>query len=457
MAAATMLSAFACLALPVSAQTLVLTLEDCRKMALERNADVLNSALDVKAARLQKQEALAEYFPRVSASMFGYYSLNPLIDIDVRDVLGNNDFANNLQNTVESYGSMYGINTSYTTLKQGYAASLTALQPVYAGGRIVTGNALARLGIEAATLQNGIQIRKTRTDVEDIWWQIAALEEKLSTLDRLENILDSLHITVSEAIGAGLAADTDILQIELKQSELKAGKKQVTSGIRLQKVNLLNTVDQPFSLFEAASSYDKPYIDDIVLQCSADSVKSPSDYYRDEDEVVSGMEESALLALQVKAGKLEKRMAIGEALPQISVGVTYGYSNLMDKGRMNAIALATLKVPISDWGKTARKAQRLETKVEKARNDQEYLDRQLHLQVSKLWLDLTVAYDQWQVAVEADDIASRLFDIAESDYKAGIIPVQDLLAAESKMREAKNEAADRLVEYRKAIRSYTEL
>lgn len=434
-----------------------LTLEDCKAMALEHNSSVRNSVLDVRAAQLQKQEAFAEYFPRVSASMFGYYSLNPLIDIDVRDVLGNNDFANNIQHIVESYGSMYGISTSYTTMKMGYSASLTALQPIYAGGRIVAGNTLAKLGIEAAQLQSGIQVRKTTAEVEEIWWQIAGLEEKLSTLESLETILDTLNITVSEAIAAGLAAETDILQIELKRSGLNAGKKQIISGIRLLKINLFNIVGQRYALYEELTSEDRPFIDDIVLECSAPEVLSPEEYYREAVDVVNNMEESELLELQVRAGELEKRMAIGEALPQVAVGVTSGYSNLMDKGRMNAIALATVKIPISDWGKAARKAQRIDTKVQKAKNDRDFLTEQLHLQVSKLWLDLTTAYDQWQVALEADDIATRLFEVAESNYRAGMISIQELLQAESQMRDARSAASDRLIDYRNAIRAYTEL
>ena len=441
----------------LSVQSRTITLEDCKAMALEHNSSVRNSALDVKAAQLQKQEAFAEYFPRVSASMFGYYSLNPLIDIDVRDVLGNNDFANNIQHVVESYGSMYGISTSYTTMKQGYSASLTALQPIYAGGRIVAGNALAKLGIEAAQLQNGIQVRKTTAEVENLWWQIAGLEEKLSTLESLEAILDTLNITVSEAIKAGLAAETDILQIDLKRSELNAGKKQIISGIRLLKVNLFNVVGQRYALYEAVSSEDRPFIDDIVLDCTAGEVMSPEKYYREAGDVVSNMEESELLDLQVRAGELEKRMAIGGALPQVAVGVTSGYSNLMDKGRINAIALATVKIPISDWGKAARKAQRIETKVQKAKNDREFLTEQLNLQVSKLWLDLITAYDQWQVALEADDIAGRLFEVAESNYRAGMISIQELLQAESSMMDARSTASDRLIDYRNAIRAYTEL
>ena len=122
-----------------------LTLADCREMAMQNNAALNNASLDVRAAWLREQEVLSEYFPRVSATAFGYWAMNPLLEIGVTDILGNNDLAWNIQSEIESYGSLYGINTKYKSFKQGYSASLMALQPVYAGGRIVTGNRLAAL------------------------------------------------------------------------------------------------------------------------------------------------------------------------------------------------------------------------------------------------------------------------------------------------------------------------
>ena len=435
--------------------SLSLTLAQCRDMAMRNNAALNNAALDVRAAWLRKQEALSEYFPRISATALGYWAMNPLLEIGVTDILGSNDFAWNLSNELESYGSLYGINTKYTAFKRGWSASLMALQPVYAGGRIVTGNRLAALGVEAAGLQQGIRHRETVETVDSLWWQVVSLSDKLETLDYLGGTLDTLYSSLSAAIGSGLAAETDILQLELGRNELKAARRKVTSGIRLSKMNLLNAIGQPYTLYPSNATPERPFIDLITLDHVSELPSAPETYWRDEDEIVASMQETRLLDLQVKAKRLEQRLAIGEALPQVAVGASAGYSNLYDKGRCNVIAFATVQVPLSDWGKTARRAQRIGTEIEKAENDRAYLDSQLHLLVGKLWLDLTSAYDSWQLAEESLASSRRLYEVSLSNYSAGLIPLQDLLRAETAYRTDASARIDALIAYRTAVVAYT--
>ena len=223
------------------------------------------------------------------------------------------------------------------------------------------------------------------------------------------------------------------------------------------KMNLFNTIGQKYSTIPAAATLDRPYFGDIVLECVSILPEEPGAYWRDEEEVVSGMSESRLLDIQVQAGKLEKKMAIGEALPQIAVGATTGYSNLYEKGRVNVIGFATVQIPLTDWGKTSRKALRLETKVQKAENDRAFLREQLSLQVGRLWLELETAYDNWQTAAESESVARRLYEVALSNYSAGLSPLQDLLQAETTWRQALSTTADSLATYRSAILAYQSL
>ncbi len=437
------------------AGTRSLTLAACREMAMRNNAALNNAALDVRAAWLRKQEALSEYFPRVSASALGYWAMNPLLEIGVTDILGNNDFAWNLSSELESYGSLYGINTKYTAFKQGYSASVMALQPLYAGGRIVTGNRLAALGVEAAQLQKGIRHRETKETVDSLWWQVVSLSDKLETLDYLDGTLDTLYSSLSAAIGSGLAAETDILRLELKRNELQAARRKVTSGIRLSKMNLFNAIGQPYTVYSSNATPERPFLDSLTLDSVSELPAAPDSYWRDEDEIVASMQETRLLDLQVRAKRLEKRMAIGEALPQVAVGASTGYSNLYKKGRYNAIAFASVQIPLSDWGKTARRAQRLGTEIAKAENDRAYLDSQLHLLVGKLWLDLTSAYDAWQLSEEALANSRRLYEVSLANFSAGLIPLQDLLQAETAYRADASARIDALIAYRTAVVAYT--
>ena len=178
----------------------VLTMEECRSMALRNNAAVRNAQLDVIAARAQKGEALSEYFPKVSVNAFGYYAFDPMLEVGVKDILGDSDAANNLNSWVSQIAPLYGIDPVFSTMKQGYSATVSAVQPVFAGGRIVSGNRLASLGVEAARLKSSLQRRKSVEEVEQDYWQVISLKEKMKTLGSVQEMLDNLEKDVDAVV-----------------------------------------------------------------------------------------------------------------------------------------------------------------------------------------------------------------------------------------------------------------
>ena len=301
-----------------------------------------------------------------------------------------------------------------------------------------------------------MQKRKTLQGIEQAWWQAASLEDKKATLERVISIMDELKSSVDAAVGAGLAAETDALQLELRSSETRAALRQVESGQKLIKMNILNSAGIEYSLLRSLSDEDRPYIDDIRLDFSSDEPLSPEHYRKDEQEIVSSLAERQLLDLQVDANRLQKKMALGEALPQVAVGVAAGYSDFLGRGRADALAVATISIPLSDWGKTSKKVQRLQTQVQKAEEQRDYLDRQLSLKVASLWVELEARYDALLNSEESLDIATRLFEVARQNYAAGLIGISDLLTAEASYRQAASERADALIAYRNAVKAYQE-
>ena len=421
-----------------------LSLEDALSAARQNEIQIKNARLDYQASLYQKQEAFAEYFPRVSAMAIGFYAVNPMLEIGITDILGDNDFAWGVQQKAEELAGAYGFNTTYTAFKSGYSTSLSLMQPLYAGGRIVNGNKLASLGVQASDLQLKLQERKTDQQIEKDWWEIASLEDQIANLEHMDGTLETVYSQLKGAVASGLSAESDLYQVELSRNELKAGLKKARHGARLLKMNLLNTI-----------GLDYDCVDSVLFVRSELEAGTPESYYRDPERIIANMEESKLLDLQVRAKKLEKKMSIGECLPQLALGGTAGYSDFYDKPRFNTIAFATVQIPLSDWGKTSRKAKRLDTEIQKAENERDYLGRQLRLMVDKLWMELDAAYDQWQLKQQSLDNSKKLYDYAAANYSAGLIPLQDLLQAESQYRKACTENADALIEYRNAIVAYT--
>ena len=449
------LAALTCIAAP--AQELRLTLEECREMALQNNSSAVGAALDLEAARYQKQEAFAEYFPRVSAMGFGFWAFDPLLEIGVKDIFGNNDFSNNLQGLIDSYAPMYGLPTSYTTLSRGYLAGISVMQPLFAGGRIVNGNRLAALGVEAAGLQQEVQRRSTSDEIEGYWWQVVSLQEKRELLAGSKEFVDTLFRDVTVAYGAGLVTEDELLQVKLARNELLSNEVQLDNGLKLAKMNLLNSIGQGYTVISANASEERPYIDSIVLADEEGLPGPPEAYYVDEESIAASMEETRLLELQVEAAELQKKMALGEALPQLAVGATYGYYDFTGKGDFNGLAFATVQIPISDWGKTSAKMKRLQTQVDKAASQRDYLQSQIILGVRQSWVELNSAWSQYQLALDSEAAAEASFGRVERNYEAGMVTTAELLQSQTSLRQASDKRADALNTYRQALRKWLEL
>lgn len=421
----------------LSAQEVSLSIKDCIVLSEANNPYIKNTFLDIQSARFQKKEVFAEYFPRLSFRALGISSYDYLIDIVVGREVGDA-----LRESELGGYTRFGLN-----------ATFTLMQPIYAGGRINTGNKLAKVGIKAAELKHKVNLREKREEIEKMYWEIVALEEKRHTIKHLEELLDILHRDVTSAIDAGVVTESDLLLVKMKKNELKSGKIHLEGGIRLLKMNLFNTIGQGYTLVKGVADTTKPYIDNIVLADRLSSLLPPSDYYIPEEEFAAGVSETELLGIMVEAKQLEKKLALGEYLPAAGVGISYGFSNFTNSNS-NAIGLATISIPISNWGKGSMKLKRLNNEIQKAVNEKEHLTSQLVLQARQLWLNLNVAWEQMKVAEENLELAEKNVYNQMSRFNAGLIPISDVLMNQTKLFEATENLIDKQIEYSKALTAY---
>ena len=210
-------------------------------------------------------------------------------------------------------------------------------------------------------------------------------------------------------------------------------------------------------MISANASEERPYIDSIVLADEEGLPGPPEAYYVDEESIAASMEETRLLELQVEAAELQKKMALGEALPQLAVGATYGYYDFTGKGDFNGLAFATVQIPISDWGKTSAKMKRLQTQVDKAASQRDYLQSQIILGVRQSWVELNSAWSQYQLALDSEAAAEASFGRVERNYEAGMVTAAELLQSQTSLRQASDKRADALNSYRQALRKWLDL
>ena len=99
------------------------------------------------------------------------------------------------------------------------AGYVTAIQPIYVGGRIRNGNKLASM----STVFNEHNLNLTTEEIivktEEYYWTIVALEEKRKTLNSYEKLLNNLLADVTVSYDAGLIQKSDLLKVQLELNQ----------------------------------------------------------------------------------------------------------------------------------------------------------------------------------------------------------------------------------------------
>lgn len=406
----------------------VLTLEECKVMALKYNADMETGKMDVEAAKQTRKEAFTKYFPKISAGATTYKADDNLV-----------------KGTIPPIPPL-GIETPMEVgmLEEGNLVVVSALQPVFAGGQIVNSNKLAKTALEASQLQLEMTADKIELETESFFWKIVSLKEAEKTINVLDSLLQSLHKDVSLAVKAGITTQNDLLTVQLKQNELQSTRLQVENGIKLSCMALSQYIGLPLD--------SAVYID--VPEFTSD-IKSPSDYLVDHQTALSSLSAYKLLEKNVEAYRLKRKISVGQQLPTVGVGISYAYEDLMfDKSRNHFVMMATVSVPISDWWGGSHKVKRSRLDEKKAIRQQQDGHEKLQLKMQQSWYMLTEAYKQIVLAESAVRESEENLRMQSNNYKFGVSTLSEFLDAQSAYRESRNRYADACIDYEIKVTQY---
>ncbi len=426
-----------------------LTLDSCLEMARRNNPAVRKAELSVKRAEEVKAQALTKYFPQVKASAFGFHALHPLIDVGIDDI-GNASVRDLLTTLYGNYGEALGLQNSLNLFQHGYLVGVTAVQPVFFGGKIVAGNKLAKVGVEAAKLQAEIEERDQLEQAEESYWLVYGLQQKQKIIDEAFQLLDTLYISVNAAINAGLALPSDLTQVTIRRNEIERKQLQLESGLRLAKRALA-----------LAIGYDNP--DSLIILTDQTSHASGSEAIRQQNG--TSTPEHQLLALQVRAAELERRMTLADALPQLAVGANYSYSqwqaNILRDGLYSKIGngalFVTLQVPLTGWWETGHKLREKNYALQQAQLDAEYLGQQLDLRTQQAYDQVTEAQALLLLQEKMKQHAEDAYTQTLVNYEAGRATIIELLQAQMNKTQAQTDLSDAQIAYKIHLRHYSDL
>ncbi len=425
--------------LSLSAQTY--TLEQVLDSARQNNNAIHAAQYNIEASKQQRKEAFTKYFPNVSATGLWFNANKGMAQMDMTpSEMINPELGAMLAQSfpVEALASLANpINISM--MKNGVIGSVMAVQPVFAGGQIVNGNKLAKVGEDVSRLQMRRSENEVEKTAEQYFWQLASLQEKMKTIQAVEALLSSLNKDVSVAVKAGLTLRNDLLQVQLQQNDIASKKIKLQNGLSLVRLLLAHYCGLRDTTFTITYDTETP---------------PPLATKKDHDHALLGTAEYQLLGKQVEAAKLQRRMAVGQNLPSVAVGAGYNYHTLMDNAQHFGMLFATVSIPISDWWGGSHAVKRRKIEQQKAQEELDDKAELLKIGMQNAWNGVEESYQQLLLSKRSIEQAEENLRLNQDYYRAGTTKMSDLLDAQRLYQQARDNHTDAFAEYQNKLLEY---
>ena len=420
------------------------SLEQILDSARQNNITVRTARHDIEAASQQRREAFTKFFPNISATGLWFNANKGTAEktLNPSEMISPEMGAGLAQMLPAEALTALANPVSISLMKHGIIAGITAMQPVFAGGQIVNGNRLARVGEDVSRLQLQLSENEVEKTAEQYFWQLVSLQEKMKTIAAVDTMLSDIHKDVAVAVRAGVALNNDLLQVQLRQNEVESQRLKLQNGISI--VRLL--MAQYCGLCDTS----------FVLSHNPDAV--PVALQTDHQQALLATPEYQLLDKQVEATNLQRKMEIGKNLPTVAVGAGYNYHTLLDCDHSFGMIFATVSVPISDWWGGSHAIRRKKIAYQQAQEQLTDNAQLLTIRMQNAWNSVVESQHQLTIARRSIEQSEENLRLHRNYYRAGTCKMSDLLEAQllyqqscDKHTDAFADLQNKILEYRQSI------
>ncbi|MDO5342761.1 MAG: TolC family protein [Bacteroidia bacterium] len=458
----------------------VLTLQDCRSMALEDNKNMQISQENVKMAEYDRKIARANYFPKISATgtyMYNNRRIQLLSDDQLNGIgnagtlaaqgLGDNitqtitdlfQFAPDIQqlilqsdlfkNFIQSlpnasvFQSLNAVgdeivNTLTPDTRNITAGIITVEEPIYVGGKIRAYNKIADFAQELALSKLSTEQQEIIATTDQAYWQIVSLASKLKLTESYVELLRTMTGNVDKLVDEGMATNADRLSIKVKLNEGEMTLLKVQNGLTLSKMLLCQRIGLPLD-------------SDIKLADEdLEDVEVPA-YQQEYDEEFIMENRPELKSLNIATQIYDKKVNIArsEFLPTVAFVGNYIVSNpslfngfeKQFNGMFNIGVVA--KIPIYHFGEGANKIRKAKSEAAIQRMKLDETKELIMLQVSQYENKIKEAESRLTMTTEKMSDAEENLRMATLGFNEGIVPSSTLNAAQTAWLQAHSDFID---------------
>ena len=421
----------------------MLTLEECRNLAIQNNKELQISGEKIKMADNEKKAAFTKYFPQLSAN--GAYMWNQK-DINLLDM---GALSSSLSSSLGGLAQlpmiqhlMSGVNDmQHLDVQNIWVGNVSLVQPVFMGGKIVNYNQITKFAKQLAESMNNLQLQDLIYKTDETYWQVISLVNKKKLADAYVDLLRKMDSDVTAMIYEGVATEADGLSVKVKLNEAEMAQTKVENGLALTRMLLAQICG--LSLEEDLSLADEK-LDNFPVETTQASA--------DLNEAFMNRNELRSLDLATKIYKRKERIALAEMLPNVALAANYFVTNPnVFNGFKNDFAGmfnvgVMVKVPLSGWweGTYRRNSAKAETRI-----------KTLEWQDAREKIELQVNQSVYKVNEAGKKViaSSRNMENAEENlrranfgFEEGGIPALNLMEAQTAWVSARSSLIDAQIE-----------
>ena len=379
----------------------MLTLEECRNLAIQNNKELQISGEKIKMADNEKKAAFTKYFPQLSAN--GAYMWNQK-DINLLDM---GALSSSLSSSLGGLAQlpmiqhlMSGVNDmQHLDVQNIWVGNVSLVQPVFMGGKIVNYNQITKFAKQLAESMNNLQLQDLIYKTDETYWQVISLVNKKKLADAYVDLLRKMDSDVTAMIYEGVATEADGLSVKVKLNEAEMAQTKVENGLAFMNRNELRSLD-----------------------------------------------------LATKIYKRKERIALAEMLPNVALAANYFVTNPnVFNGFKNDFAGmfnvgVMVKVPLSGWweGTYRRNSAKAETRIKTL----EWQDarEKIELQVNQSVYKVNEAGKKLIASSRNMENAEENLRRANFGFEEGVIPALNLMEAQTAWVSARSSLIDAQIE-----------
>lgn len=406
-----------------------LSLDDCRERAKEHSRLLQQRDQEIAAAHARRQEVFTKFFPQVAARGLYLNMQKEFHLIDWNKPLGGLNFL--IPDRVRELGTL--------DLRNVYVANVSAIQPIYLGGRIRTGYQMASLAEKLQTELRATTATEVETKVDETYWQVVSLVSKEKLLGQLVSLLEKTVRDVDASIEAGVATKADGLSVRTKLSEAEVKRSQVTNGLQLSRMLLADL---------CGLSESEPFVlaDEATLELALPELAS----HADEDLSAAVERRSEIRSLRLVDSIYRKRIALetSSLLPKVYGFASYSATNpnsfqgsKKEFGGQYYLGLM-VEVPISDLfsGSYRRRAAVAEHRTKQLELAE--ARAKINLQMKQALRQADDARRAYETALKSVTMARENMRYAQVGYEEGVIPLLNYTLAQTAWMSAQDSLID---------------